>query len=72
MSSKEKYSAGCYVFVGKDCKKENSPPSTQEDMFKDDDSDEEMHHTATPSRYLPNLQLSAEPMLVPETIEESM
>ena len=34
--------------------------------------EEEEHPVATPSRHFASLQLSGQPMLVPETVEESL
>lgn len=43
---------------------------SQEDIFTEKDEDEGRTMHATPSRTVPCLQLSAEPMLVQETVEE--
>ncbi|KAK7491712.1 hypothetical protein BaRGS_00016968 [Batillaria attramentaria] len=56
--------------VGARSKESDQYVLSQEDMFKGKDEEEEVTVRSTPSRTVPSLQLSAEPMLVQETVEE--
>ncbi|KAK3595177.1 hypothetical protein CHS0354_002777 [Potamilus streckersoni] len=49
-----------------------APSLSEQDMFEDEsDNDDEGRHVATPAQHIGSLQLSAEPMLVPESVDEA-